>query len=187
MLNISFGMGSINIKPYLPLILFFTFIAAWMILAYRIGDWKNWRLYYPTILFFWCGDLIYNVLFYQKPLWVFVNPTFSHYFTDMICAFLIFTCTVLIYIPCYPKRFKYQILYIGYWVLIYTAIEWLFFILGGIAYRNGWSLRWSAVHNVYQFILLKIHHDRPILAWTLAFVILFIIAFIFEVPIINIR
>ena len=166
---------------YFPLALFFCIGIGWIYVAYRAGDWRNWRKYYPTILFFWCGDLIYNIVFYKKPLWVFENPAFSHQFTDLLSLFIVFTCTVLIFIPRYPKPFGKQLVYLGYWILLYSGIEWIFYVLGGITYENGWNIWWSVLHNVYQFILLIIHQSKPILAWVLSIIILFIIASVFHV------
>lgn len=174
-----------NFKIYFPLALFFALAIAWIIIVYKVGDWPDWKKYYPTILFFWCGDLIYNVIFYEKPLWVFVNPALTHHLTDIICAFVIFTGTVLIYIPMFPTRFRYKILYVGFWVLLYSSIEWIFNVLGGISYQNGWNIWWSVIHNIYQFILLKIHQDRPILAWILAIAILILIANIYSVHLVG--
>lgn len=185
MLKSLFGIETINFKIYLPLILFFFLEALWIIFAYKKGDWRNWKVYYPTILFFWCGDLIYNVVFYKKPLWVFVNPAFSHHLTDLLCIFIVFTCTVLIFIPHYPKTFKKQLQYLGFWILLYSSIEWVFHVLGGISYHNGWSIWFSIMHNTYQFILLKIHQENPILAWILALIIFMIIMAIFNVDLIT--
>ncbi|PIB57799.1 hypothetical protein, partial [Pseudomonas sp. 2822-17] len=39
--------------------------------AYKWGDWEKWEKYYPTILFFIIGDLLYNFLFYNYPMWLF--------------------------------------------------------------------------------------------------------------------
>lgn len=170
-----------TIAEYFPLVLYGVIMLVWLAIVYQAGDWRNWRKYYPTILFFACGDLIYNVVFYEKMLWVFKNPSLSHKFTDFLCVVVVFTCTILIYLPHYPKPWKKQILYVGYWVLLYSTIEWLFTVLGGIKYDNGWSLTWSVIHNIYQFILIRIHQDRPLLAWTLAIIILFIITRVFHV------
>ncbi len=175
-----------NFMTYFPLILFSLFGLMWIIVTYKIGDWRNWRKYYHTILFFWCGDLIYNVLFYKNPLWVYTNPAFNHQFTDLLCAFVIFTCTILNYIPRFPKTLKKQVLYVGFWVFLYSFIEWIFVMVGGIDHRNGWHIGWSVLHNVYQFVLLRIHQDRPILAWILAFIILFIVAEIFNVSLLKV-
>jgi len=172
-----------ELSLHFPLILFFAFLIVWIVITYKVGDWQNWRHYYPTILFFWCGDLIYNVLFCEKPLWQFKNAVFSHELTDIICMFIVFTCTVLMYIPWFPKTFKKQVLYIGYWVLLYTGIEWLFHTLGGITYHNGWSVKLSLVHNIYQFLLLKLHHHKPILAWVLALIILVLVASSYKIDV----
>jgi hypothetical protein len=39
-------------KPYFTTVIFFTIIALWIAAAYKFADWKNWKLYYPTILFY---------------------------------------------------------------------------------------------------------------------------------------
>ncbi|WP_338448335.1 hypothetical protein R4Z09_19085 [Niallia oryzisoli] len=36
-----------------------------LLAAMRWGDWLNWRMYYPTILFFIGGDLLKNALLHD--------------------------------------------------------------------------------------------------------------------------
>lgn len=182
-MNVVLRRETTDILKHIPLILFFFALICWIVLAYKIGGWRNWRLYYPTILFFWCGDLIYNVLFYNKPLWKFENHVFSHQLTDLICIFVVFTCTILIYLYHFPKTLRKQVLYVAFWVALYSTIEWLFHIQGGITYHNNWGIKMSIIHNIYQFLLLKIHHHNPILAWSLALLILVIIGAIFDIDI----
>lgn len=175
-------MEDINLNLLdLSLILFFVFISGWLIITYKFGDWRNWKLYYPTILFFWCGDLIGIVVFYNYLLWEFKSDILSHVAVDFIQIIFILTCTTILFLQYYPENMIMQILYILIWVLIYSVIEWFFHLLGGISYNYGWSIWWSVTHNIYQFILLRIHHRKPILAWLLAFTSLGIIMFIFKV------
>lgn len=42
--------------------------AIFIITCWKWGDWKNWKLYYPTIQFLIIGDLKANFLLYNKPL-----------------------------------------------------------------------------------------------------------------------
>jgi hypothetical protein len=37
-------------------------------LCYKYGDWKNWKKYHATILFFILGILVCDLLTYNKPL-----------------------------------------------------------------------------------------------------------------------
>lgn len=169
-------------RSYISLMLYFAFILAWVIITYKFGDWKNWRQYYPTILFFCCGNLIAYAVFHHSPLWEFKSKVFSHFTIDLIQMIFIFTSTTILFLQYYPKSRTKQFFYILMWVLIYSVIEWIFHLLGGIVYNRGWSIWWSAFHNVYQFIFLGIHHKKPILAWILAFATLGIVMTIFKVP-----
>lgn len=166
---------------HLSLILYFTFIFAWVIITYRIGDWRNWRLYYPTILFFCCGNLIGFEVYHNHLLWEFKGSFLSHVTIDIIQIVFIFSCTTILFLQYYPQKIVRQILYILLWVCIYSIIEYFFSLLGGIVHHNGWTLWWSIIHNIYQFILLRIHHKQPILAWILAFIMLGIVTSIFKV------
>jgi hypothetical protein len=156
----------------LSLIVFLTFISAWCLITYKFGDWRNWRLYYPTILFFWCGNLIGFFVFHDHLLWEFKSNMLSHGAIDLIDMLFVFTCTTILFLQYYPKRIIKQILYILLWVLIYSIIELIFHFMGGITYHYGWSIWWSLSHNIYQFIFLRVHYKNPILAWIFAFIAL---------------
>ena len=157
----------------------------WIAAAYKWGDWKNWNKYYPTMLFMGMGDLIYNLVFFNKKLWTF-NPGFLNpILSELFVIFTIFSCTVLIFLTHFPKTLIKQILYMTLWVIIYVAIEVFMLKIGMQSNINGWSIWWSTTHNFYQFPLLAIHHKKPYLAWILAIAILFIIMRIFEMPFIT--
>lgn len=138
-------------------------------LCYKYGDWKNWNKYHSTFLFFIIGVLVYDLLTYNKPLWTYVSTYTSHTIISLIIAFIIFPCTVLIYIPHYPKLIKNQILYVLMWVFIYTAVEVLVYALGNLRYSNGWNTYYSAILNIIMFLLLSLHYKKPILAYMIAF------------------
>lgn len=140
--------------------------------AYKWGDWKNWNKYYATMLFFGMGDLIYHLVFYDKPLWKFQTDFLVDSLNELFVIFTIFFSTTLIYLSNFPKRFMHRIMYISLWVLIYMGIECFTTRIGMHINYNGWNIWWSLLHNAIQFPLLYIHHKKPILAWNISFVFL---------------
>jgi len=159
--------------------------AIWMIAAYKLGDWKNWRKYYPSMLFMGMGDLIYNLVFFNKKLWTFNPGILNPIFNELLVIFTIFSCTVLIFLTHFPKTFFKQVQYIILWVIIYIIIEVIMMKLGLQYNKNGWTIWWSLLHNFYQFPLIAIHHKKPYLAWSLAIMILIIMMRFFGVPLTN--
>lgn len=156
----------------------------WMGIAYKWSDWRNYRKYYPTMLFMGAGNLVYNLVFYNKRLWDLKNDFLAFPFHEILIIFIIFFPSILVFLSNYPENtslFK-QIKYLLMWAIIYTTIELIMFQLDMIDYQNGWNMYWSILHNIYQFPLLYIHHKNPLLAWALALGILGIILHFFTVP-----
>ena len=58
-------------------------VLVFVIIAWKWGDWKNWKLYYPTILFMILGDFVYIFLTYKKPLWILESPLFGRTISDL--------------------------------------------------------------------------------------------------------
>lgn len=162
--------------------LLFCFFILWVFLAYKYSDWKNWRLYYPTFLFWGLGDAIYNFIFFNNPLWKYKDPLLNHTLSEFFTVAIVFSSATLLYLSNYPKKLYKQALYILIWITIFTGIEFIFKVLGSVIYFNSWNIGWSAVHNTYQFILLRLHHKNPLLAWVMAFIILAVMMNIFHIP-----
>ncbi|MFC4558248.1 CBO0543 family protein [Virgibacillus kekensis] len=140
--------------------------------AYRWGDWRNWRLYYPTILFYVLSDLFYNYALFQYPMWRFHDgpiPLF-HYEFFIVLSFLLlrYPATVLIYLGRFPSDKWKAVGWILFWVALYLAFEAFDYQIGLISYDNGWHIGWSLLFNLVLFSMLKIHYHRPLLAWALS-------------------
>jgi hypothetical protein len=156
--------------------------AIFILAAYKWGDWKNWKQYYSTMMFFGFGDLIYHVVFEKRHLWEFQLDYIAGPINELFVIFTIFFATTLLFLSNYPKKFYHQVIYISFWVAIYMLIEILTLRVGMLKYYNGWNLWWSLLHNYIQFLLLALHHKRPLLAWTIAIIFLYIIMSVFNVP-----
>lgn len=157
------------------------------IAALKWGDWKNWRLYYPTILYFIVGDLLYTILTYNYPLWEFESPLLKTTFSDILICFVFFPATIFLYLPRFPKGVSKQILYVLLWVVIYTATEIISFTFGFFSYHNGWNIYWSILVNCFMFPSLWIHYKKPPLAWFLYFVLAAAVIIYFKVPLSSMK
>jgi hypothetical protein len=104
-------------------------------IAWKWGDWRNWKLYYPTILYMIIGNLTYIILSKNKPLWKYESPIISGDFAELLIAFVVFPCTCFIFFQLYSKvnnskRIPVYILFFLFCAFVYTSIEYLSFYLG---------------------------------------------------------
>jgi hypothetical protein len=157
-------------------------ILIFIIGAYKWGHWKNWKKYYPTMLFFGMGDLIYVSVFHHNPLWKFPTNFLVPSLDELLLIFMVFFPTTIWFLSNYPKKPFAQIVYNAAWIALYMFIEVVDLKLGIIEYHNGWNLWWSLLHNTIQFPLIALHHWNPILSWTIALIFLITIMNIFNMP-----
>lgn len=162
----------------------------WILATVKWGDVKNWKKYYPTILFFALGDFLYLYLlsdFY--PMWKYVPQGLDKYFgltgtqISLASIFIKYPATILIYLSKFPDKNKFkQLLYMLGWVLIYFFNELIDVKLNQFKYFNGWNLYWSTLFTIVMFMLFRIHHTRPLLAWFFSFLFIIFLWQVFDVP-----
>ncbi len=148
------------------------------------GDCNNWRLYYPTMLYFIAGDLLYLYVSSAKPLWQYTAKLFSGTLTTLIVALIIYPCTVLLFIPTFNKLSSWwkKIGYSVIWVGIYIGLELLALKYNYMQHFNGWNWGYSLIFDCLIFPLLIIHHKKAPAAWLLAGIIGVGITFYFKLP-----
>ncbi|MFT4417187.1 CBO0543 family protein [Fredinandcohnia humi] len=160
----------------------------YLIAGFIWGDWRNWQSYYPTLLFFIIGDFLYNFLLYQKSMWLFHDKILPNHTTITLLAMVVtYSVTVLIYVGRFPEGWKKRTLWFLLWSGIYLVAEYVNSKLGFITYHNGWSLWWSVLFTGIIFIILPIHHKRPLLAWGISLVIILSLLSIFDVKISDMK
>ncbi|WP_407312310.1 CBO0543 family protein [Desulfosporosinus sp. SB140] len=163
-----------------------------ILIAWKWGDWRNWKLYYPTILYFIIGDLCYIILSNDKPLWKYESPVFSSDFIECLIAFIVFPCSCLVFFQIYAKVNKIKIkikwkgiaytLFFLFGSSIYTFAEWLSFKLGSISYHNGWNLYWSFGFNYITNGLLLLHFKKPLWVWIPSIFFASLMIYLFHFP-----
>lgn len=157
-------------------ILFFLICLKW-------GDWKNWRKYYPTILYVIVWDLLYNFFTVNHPLWRLEHPVLKHTFSDLLIAFVIFPSSILLYLPYVPKRsIVKQTLQIAFWTFLFSLVEAQTIALHTISYHNGWNFWWSVGFNAITFSMIRLHYENSLLAWPISVLLFLIAMIIFKLP-----
>lgn len=150
-------------------------------LCYKWGDWRNWKLYYSTMLFYFIGVLTSHILKDVKPLWLihgFLNDTSADYFM----CFTIFPSIIILFLSNYPKRVAMQILYIFSFTSVLSIIEYIGFINSIIVFYNGWNMVWSFLVYIGMFPLLRLHYKKPLWAWTILLLMIGGGMFYFNIP-----
>jgi len=154
-----------------------------ILIAWKWGDWRNWQLYYPTVLFMVLGDLSYIIISNAKPLWQYESPIFSSNFVEALICLVVFPCTCLIFLPLCSKVSKSKrIVYILFWASLYTSVEWISFSLGYFSHQNGWSFYWSFGFNCAMFPLLLLHFKKPLWVWPVSITLAFVTIYLFKLP-----
>ena len=151
-------------------------------LCYKWSDWKNWKLYYPTMLFYIIGNLTEDIITCKKPLWLYYGSTSIDRLADYLFGFLIFPCVVILFLSRYPKGRMKQLAYLCAFIAVMSFVEIVLYSHGEIKYYNGWNLWWSILLYVGVFPLLRLHYKNPIWAWVILFALVAGGVFHFKIP-----
>jgi hypothetical protein len=161
--------------------MYILFCILYLIAMFIWGDWRNWKKYYSTILFFIIGDLLYNFLLFNQPWWLFHDLILpNHSMVSIVCMFVAYPATVLIYLGRFPVEWKKRSLWFLLWSAIYLTKEYINENLGFITYHNGWNFGWSVLFTGIIFLSLPVHFKKPLLAWALSVVIIIFFVIIFD-------
>lgn len=164
-----------------------------LLAAIKWGDWRNWRIYYPTILFFIGGDLLKNALLHNYRMWEYHEALFGekiffgHLIINLLIMAIVYPSIILIYLGKYPSSKWKQVTWIGFWVFILGTLEYFNLRLDLIKHYHGWNMWWSLAFDTVMFTILRVHHSKPLLAWTLSIIWLLFLWNVFDVPITHLK
>ena len=168
--------------------MYFIFLAILSILiCYKFGDWRNWKNYYPTILFFILSNVVCILLIYNHPLWLYGPSILNRTFSDLFICITVYLSTVMLFIPNFPKKITKIISHISFYAAIYTIAELIGVKLGYFTYYNGWNIWHSLIFNFILFPALMIHYKKPLYAWVIALISPHILFLIMKIPYNSIR
>lgn len=152
------------------------------IVCWRTGDWKNWQRCYPTILYAYIGNLVYDALISTKPLWAFGMLAYRYPILDLLIMALVYPPIVILYLSHYPPGPGRQVLYTLMWTAISCAAEAIALFTNGLLYFNGWTIYYTVLFNLAMFPLFRLHSRRPMLAWPISAALAALLIWWFRIP-----
>jgi hypothetical protein len=158
-----------------------------VLICYKFGDWKNWKNYYPTILFFILSNVVCILLIYNHPFWFYEPYIIDRTFSDLFICITVYPSTVILFIANFPKKITKIISHISFYAAIYTIAELIGVKLGYFTYYNGWNIWYSLIFNLMLFPILMLHYKKPLYAWMIALISPHILFFIMKIPYNSIR
>lgn len=153
-----------------------------IVTCYKFGDWRNWRNYYSTILFFILGNTVCVLLTYNHTLWLYETKILNYTFSDLFICITVYPSTVMLFIPKFPKKITKIITHISFYVAIYTIAELVGIKFGYFSHHNGWNIWFSIILNYMLFSILYIHYKKPFYAWIIALLSPHILFFLLKIP-----
>jgi hypothetical protein len=151
------------------------------------GNWHRWRNFLPTIYYFSLCNLLYQYISYSldKTLWELKQPLVNLFITDMLYAFIAYPAFVVWFLSNEKDHasYKYKFLRYGRWVAISILIEYVFIKLNYIQLMNGWNLGWEVFFYSTMYLLVALHHRRPLITIILSFVMVIFYLSVFNFPV----
>lgn len=156
-------------------------------ICYIFGDWRNWKGYYSTILFFILANVVCMLLTYNHQLWCYESKLLNCSFCDLLICITVYPSTVMVFIPHFPKEIKKIVPHVSFYVAIYTIAELISLKLGYFTYDHGWNIWCTLIFNSIMFPILYLHYKKPLYAWVIALISPHILFFIMKIPYNSIR
>jgi hypothetical protein len=162
-------------------------VVASIFICYKYGDWRNWRKYYSTILFFILSNVVCILLTYNHPLCFYESEILNRTFCDLLICITVYPSTVMLFIPHFPKKMTKIIIHISCYVAIYTIAELIGMKLGYFTHHNGWNTWCTIIFDYLMFSILILHYKKPLYAWIIGLISPHILLFIMKIPYSSIR
>ena len=157
-----------------------------LVVTFYFSDWRNWRKYYPTILFIIVVSFTAYVLTYDYPLWLYHESLFipNRLIHEFRLDFLALPGIILLYLTLYPytSGMLRKLTYILIWTVILSIFEGFYVLLKILTYHNGWNIGWSVVTWFIKFSVVIIHHRKPKWAWLICVIIIIFVINYFDIP-----
>jgi hypothetical protein len=167
----------------MPVVIAVFYSMLWVIAAWRLADWRHWRDYYPTMLFAAVGDLFYELIAKDYPMWAMEpNGLPSSIIPMALLAFIGMPLSVFVYLSRFPENRTpiIRLLYILLFTAIFVALEHFSVVFGAITYHHGWHLGWSLLFDIVMFFILYVHHKSPVKAMLLSAVFITALSLLFD-------
>lgn len=120
-------------------------------LCCQYGDWKNWRLYYPTCLFYVIGVITENIVTEKKQLWHIECFPMKGVLADYYIAYVIFPFIIILFLSNYPKTIISQVKRLILFVFSLSFIEYIGY------FKKHILLSWMEFYLVFPTIYWNVY------------------------------
>jgi hypothetical protein len=155
----------------------------WVIVAIRVAD-KDWKPYYPTLLFSSLCNCLYELICYRHQLWQMEPNGLPAAMIPILLLTLIgMPISTWVYLSHYPTRGSLisRTMYIAGFTGIFVVLEFISVKCGSITYHNGWNLLWSMLFDIIMFIMLYVHYRKPLIGLFVSLLYTGLLMIIFDV------
>ncbi|GHI01458.1 CBO0543 family protein [Neobacillus kokaensis] len=155
----------------------------WIIAAIKYGD-REWRKYYPSMLFAALGNALYEILCYKYQMWQMEPNGLGYAIIPMLLLILVgMPLSTWVFLSKYPfnKSFYHKVIYLFIFIVLFIVLEFLSVKMGAITYHHGWHLGWSFLFVIVMFLVIRLHYTKPLLALIISLPFTIILCTIFEV------
>ncbi len=166
-----------------------SFVIFFIVIGLIFGVWNRFKEFYPTLLFWIIGNLIYDILLYHHRVWEFIpvgiDDIFlpNHLIISLAISFAIYPFVIVVYLGRFPSKSIFtKISWVTLWALVFQIIETIAYYNKSISHHHGWSLIWSFMFNMTTYTILVIHQWKPWVAWSLSVIKITILFIIFDPP-----
>lgn len=148
--------------------------------------WQKIHHYHLTIMYVIICDLLYNLLCRDKFLWKYKPDIFQDYpiVVDLLHSFINLPAITLLYLSNYPinRSFSKQGKYILQWIVGSLLIESLFLCFNRIELINGYKAWMEILFYTVMYLMLRLHHNRPLISYFLSTVVIIFLLLVFKIP-----
>ncbi len=165
-------------------------VCVWIIFGIIFIDWKSWKEYYPTILYYCVVNALYDFLYYNHSLWEFRAITtdyLNHTIISIVFYFIVIPISIFIFLQRFPTRTLNKVIYILAWAFFYWIIEFFYVTKGMFIYKNGWNIWHSLWFDVLMFLMIRLHYKKTRLALIITFFTIIIFVIMFPIPFASLK
>jgi hypothetical protein len=155
----------------------------WIIAAFKFAN-RNWKHYYPSMLFASLGNALYEVVCYKYQLWQMEANGMPAAMIPILLLILIgMPLSTWVYLSKYPfgKGIYSQVLYIAFFTVAFILLEYIAIKGGSITYHHQWNLLWSLIFVIVMFVIIRIHFLRPFIALIISVLFVIFLCTVFDV------
>lgn len=154
-----------------------------LFVAFKYKSLAKWRTYHTTLLYVAMLNLLYLFLCHDHLLWELQSHFLNDTWDTALNTFVILPLVALVFLGHFPfkQAFRRQSIFISKWVLGSAIVEYPFVKFNNLLFFNNWSYFTDVLFYILMFIMIKLHHVRPIFTYILSIITIVVLINLYHV------